>query len=196
MITEKSDGDLAAVWPDVARRVECFLMRRGISAASAEDAVQETAIRAWARRVPFGDANDLYRWASVVALRVAIDDHRRRAPVSGGPVPEQAAPADTAREALARIQWGKVAAALAELSPADHDAIVGVPVPVSRLEQLRLATRRHRARTRLRELAERMVFVLPVYWLCDHDSAAWTVVAAWGWSGWLPLVGRATGVRP
>src|SRR5437879_11522484 len=71
--------DLEFVWPEVATRLRAMLRRRGVQNHDIDEIVQETAARAISVRVPFEDADDLFRWAAVVGGRLAIDLRRRAA---------------------------------------------------------------------------------------------------------------------
>src|SRR5258706_3059935 len=90
VITQK----LEFVWPSVSSRLTAMLRRRGVGPHDADEAIQETAARAVSTCVTFADADDLFRWASVVSWRIAIDAHRRCTRVTGGEVPDQADHAD------------------------------------------------------------------------------------------------------
>src|SRR4051812_16084508 len=68
---------LEFVWPSVSARLTAMLRRRGVSSHDADEAIQETAARAIAASVEFTDEDDLFRWASIVSWRVAIDARRR-----------------------------------------------------------------------------------------------------------------------
>lgn len=88
-LTQKSPPPLADVWPDVAARLTRVLRRRGVDAATAEDVVQETAVRVLRTGVPYADGDDLLRWASVVGWRLAVDTRRKDRRAEPGPVPDR-----------------------------------------------------------------------------------------------------------
>src|ERR671937_543736 len=57
-------------------------LRRRLGATEAEDAFQETFLRALRGYGRLEHGRDLRAWAYKIAARVAIDTHRRRRPVS------------------------------------------------------------------------------------------------------------------
>lgn len=160
-----------AVWPDVERRLRALLFRRGLDQASAEDVVQEVALRALAGRVTYTSAKDLLRWAGPVACNLHVDLLRQRARLQdGGVTADHPASNDVAGEVADRMELQRAFRGLAALRPADREAIMEVvtaePVPPrNRKEAVRLAVRRHRARSRLALVMEQL--------------AAWTFGAAW-----------------
>jgi RNA polymerase sigma factor (sigma-70 family) len=154
-------GRFGDVWPQVSRRLQRTLMKRGTPPADAEDLVQETAVRALQAAVPFDSADDLFGWSLVVARRLAIDAHRRHRLILDVDVPDRAGPHIVDRQVEARLSLEAVAAALAELSPRDRRALLAVVDGTGddRREAVRINVQRHRARARLRvrlgELLER-----------------------------------------
>ncbi|HWL36411.1 MAG TPA: sigma-70 family RNA polymerase sigma factor [Frankiaceae bacterium] len=159
------------MWPDVERRLRALLFRRGLDQASAEDVVQEVALRALAGRVTYTSAKDLLRWAGPVACNLHIDLLRQRARLQDGGVgTDHPASNDVAGEVADRMELQRAFRGLAALRPADREAIMEAvtaePVPArNRKEAVRLAVRRHRARSRLALVMEQL--------------AAWTFGAAW-----------------
>lgn len=157
-------ASLADVWPDVGPRLQAMLRRLGLDPATAQDVAQETAARAIAREVPYTDADDLFRWASVVARRIAIDLRRRHSRIDLAPVPDAPAASSTAAQVEHRLDLEAVRSAFSKLSDADRDAIrtavVGDPRAVTRREATRLAVRRHRARSRLAALVGGVIAAL------------------------------------
>ncbi len=121
---------LEAVWPDVERRLRALLYRRGLDHASAEDVVQEVAVRALAGRVTFTSAKDLLRWAGPVACNLHVDLLRQRARLlDTEPDPERPAPQDVAVEVADRLELQRALRGIAALRPADRAAMsVGVSV--------------------------------------------------------------------
>src|SRR5687767_5503945 len=78
---------LAQAWPAVAARLERSLSRRGVDRVAREDIVQDVAVRALARRVPFGSAEDLVGWALTVGHNLWTDDGRRWHRRGGASIP-------------------------------------------------------------------------------------------------------------
>src|SRR5689334_1726402 len=103
-------------WADVGDRVFGLLRSRGIDRATSEDIVQETAARVLERVVPYESNDDLFRWAAVVAWRLAIDDARRRRRLPVEVVPDRQSPIDVEREVEGRAHLSELGRRLAELS--------------------------------------------------------------------------------
>lgn len=147
-------GPLAQHWPETARSVTAFLVRRGMSVADAEDVVQECALRVIERRVPFADAADLTPWCLRVARNLSVDLSRRQARFAEHEeVLETAAAADVHGEVEARLEWRRVLKAVSALEVIDRDLLLDVlHPPVSAPDKratVRANVRRHRARQRL-----------------------------------------------
>lgn len=157
-------------WPTVATALERLLRARGVDPVTAEDVVQEVAERAWRLRVPFTDAADLFRWASVVGWRLAVDDFRRvsrRGQLRGdhgeADAGSVASDEDVEDRVEARLLAERVLVCLPALSDADQAALLDSPRPAGdRREAVRLAVRRHRARQRLLALVEAAGVVLGI----------------------------------
>jgi DNA-directed RNA polymerase specialized sigma24 family protein len=151
-----------SVWPDVERRLRALLFRRGLDSPSADDIVQEVALRALAHHVTYASAADLLRWAAPVACNLHVDLVRHRARVLDDPgATERPATVDVAREVAHRIELQRAFRGIAKLRPADREALIDAVaaepvVPRSRQEAVRLAVRRHRARNRLAVVLEQL----------------------------------------
>jgi DNA-directed RNA polymerase specialized sigma24 family protein len=151
-----------AVWPDVERRLRALLFRRGLDRASADDVVQEVALRALANHVTYASATDLLRWAGPVACNLHVDLVRHRARMLDAPEAEDHPAADDVpREVAHRIELQRAFRGIAALRPADREAIIDAVaaepvVPRTRKEAVRLAVRRHRARSRLAIVLEQL----------------------------------------
>src|SRR5438270_309959 len=112
-VVSRSNGSLlteefTSVWPGVATRLRLMLRRRGVSTHDVDEIVQETAARAFGNAIPYADADDLFRWASVVSGRLAIDLRRRSARLSDVEVPERPDTVDVAATAEHRIAFETV----------------------------------------------------------------------------------------
>ena len=152
-ITQK----LELVWPAVSAQLSAMLRRRGVSSHDADEAMQETAARAMSVGVEFVDADDLFRWASVVSWRLAIDARRRCTRIAGDEVPDRADHVDVAQIAEHRIVLSAVTSRFKELSERDRAVLLASfddQATPSRLESVRTAVARHRARGRLRGLLD------------------------------------------
>jgi DNA-directed RNA polymerase specialized sigma24 family protein len=167
-----------AVWPDVERCLHALLYRRGLDRASADDVVQEVALRALAGRVTYTSAKDLLRWAGPVACNLHIDLLRQRARLSDDEVgADRPASNDVAGEVADRMELQRALRGIAALRPADREAIMEAvtaePVPPrNRKEAVRLAVRRHRARSRLILVMEQLAaFVFGWRWVRQPKAA-------------------------
>jgi DNA-directed RNA polymerase specialized sigma24 family protein len=113
-----ADEFFATHWPALVPELRQALAKAGTPAADRADIVQETAVRL----LRMWDRIDWERPVAPLAVRIALnawrDQWRRRgAREVVGDVPEQTAPSDTERSAIARIHVGEVARALADLPP-------------------------------------------------------------------------------
>jgi hypothetical protein len=163
VITESSPPGLEEVWPEVSRRLTQCLRARGASSALTEDVVQETALRALQARVTFTSADDLMRWARVVAGRLVVDAHRRRRFITDAELPDRAAPDDVLRQVQGRLALEAVGGAMRILSPAEREALLDADplhAPNSRREAVKLNVRRHRVRVGLRSVVDGILGIL------------------------------------
>lgn len=111
-------------WPQVAPQLRFVLRLRGVDADSIDDIVQETALRALARLVPFSSAEDLYRWARVVAVNLSIADYRRTARVAFEPPPEHHPAEDVVAIVESRLRLEDVWRQIAELPDRELQAVL------------------------------------------------------------------------
>jgi RNA polymerase sigma factor (sigma-70 family) len=97
-----------------AAEILAFLRRR-LGAAEAEDAFQETFLRALRGYGKLEHGGDLRAWAYTIATRVAVDLHRRR----GRPALADEGSAHDSRPAYAELEH-----LAAELPPTERAAVV------------------------------------------------------------------------
>lgn len=171
------------VWPDVCRRGQAILRRRGVGAAAAEDALQEAAARALERQVPFTDGDALLRWVATVAWRVAVDAHRREQRLRYE-VPDRLSPVDIDAEAETRRRLRALVQCVRGLNQHQRELLDPVASATSdrKVAAVR-AVQRHRLRALLRtmvdDLAGALIAVLGVWRQCPRGSKrAAAVVAA------------------
>lgn len=145
-----------------------MLRRRGVRHHDIDEIVQETAVRVISTRVAYDDADDLFRWASVVGGRLAIDVHRRGVRLSDQELPDRADVVDVATAAEHRVVLRAVRDRLPEMSPRDQEMLLSAirdEPAASRRESVRLAVARHRARNRLRLLLDGLAGIGILAWI-------------------------------
>ena len=201
---------LGEAWPEVSARLVRMLTSRGADPALRDDIVQEVAVRALDKQVPFTDPADLYRWAAVTARNLHID-HLRSGGRMVGDDELVAMPdgTDVAHAAERRVALGHVWRALAVMRPGEREAILdslrtdGVPCTSQAL------VRRHRARATLRRAVGGMMVTLTTWRLRMReyvDTAApglraagavvvMTPLVAYQLSGLVPGPGTAPGAE-
>ena len=165
---------LEAVWPDVERRLRALLYKRGLDQPSADDVVQEVALRVIDNDVTYDSPGDLLRWAAPVACRLHVDLLRHRARhVHPEEATEPAARDDVAGQVADRLELQRALRGIASLRPADRaaimEAVAADTVPGSRQEAVRLAVRRHRARHRLAVVLEHLAAAVGALRLALRD---------------------------
>lgn len=147
------------MWPKVEPKLLRLLEKRGLTKPQAEDVCQDVAVRALASGVEFESADDLYRWAGQVARNLHIDLLRSTSRIACDDtvLVEMQADTDVEHEVERRIALAKVLKHWLTLRPLDQAALLeGMYADGNedRGEAVKLAVRRHRARARLRVLAE------------------------------------------
>lgn len=150
---------LGAVWPKVQPKLLRLLEKRGLTKPQAEDVCQDVAVRALASGVEFHSADDLYRWAGQVARNLHIDLLRSvsRIACDDSVLVDMQADTDIEHEVERKLALATVLKHWLTLRPLDQAALLeGMYADSSedRGEAVKLAVRRHRARQRLRLLAE------------------------------------------
>ena len=162
-ITDEYGERFGAAWGVVSDQVAHRLRQKGFDPSAADDALQEAAARALARRVAFADADDLARWVWTVAWRSAIDASRRHRRIVLGRQPETASPVELEQVVFHRLAIDRVVDALPTLHQGERDALfadVDRPRHADRRAAVREAVRRFRARAKLAALVEGLLGVL------------------------------------
>ncbi|HWL38558.1 MAG TPA: sigma-70 family RNA polymerase sigma factor [Frankiaceae bacterium] len=128
-----------------------MLASRGVDPSLNDDIVQEVAVRALDKRVPFTDPDDLYRWAATTARNLHVDHVRGACRITCDEELVLVADAtDVAHTAERRVALGHVFRAMAVMRPGERDAILdSLEDREARTSQL--LVRRHRARATLRK---------------------------------------------
>lgn len=174
-------ADLAAFVPVVEPVVRRSLAKRGLSPPAVDDIMQEV----WARGLRYGveceTARECYRWALVVAHRIATTDLRREVRVADQAVPEAVEP-DPAELVEHRMAVRALRLAFSCLSAEDRAVILqaerGIARGGTKRERDRFALRLMRARQRLGALMESMLLVLGGLWLQTREQRWGSLTAA------------------
>jgi DNA-directed RNA polymerase specialized sigma24 family protein len=157
VLTGCTEYDWTASWPQTAGHLRRFLTRLGANSHTADDLVQEVAVRLIRSAPPVADDEELLRWCYVVVRRLYVDHLRGHARLLPA---EQlgrdfADAQDVHRVVEGRLMVARVGRALRELSEADRETLLrtlrddDTAPPASRRDSTRLAVQRHRARNRL-----------------------------------------------
>ena len=124
-MTPEKRRDFERQWPTLARRVEGMLIRKGVPACRRDDIMQETAlrlIRVWDDVDPLKSVPAL---AATIALNLVRDESRRRTAHDDlNELSEVSEPGYVEAAGLARVELSRVRSAMAELSPAQRDALL------------------------------------------------------------------------
>jgi hypothetical protein len=160
---------LEVVWPEVHRRLLRFLHARGTDASTAEDIVQEVALRVVALDVSYESADDLMRWAATAARNLAIDQWRADSRYGAVPLEEAASAVDVDATVEHRLRLEAVGDSWMRLSERDREALrsgaLGTKAS-SRTEGVRWAVQRHAARARLTAMIDGLAGV--VVWVATR----------------------------
>jgi DNA-directed RNA polymerase specialized sigma24 family protein len=128
-----------------------MLASRGVDPVLREDIVQEVALRALDKQVPFTDPADLYRWAATTARNLHVDILRTGGRTTGDDALVAVAdPSDVAHTAERRVALGQVWRALALMRPNEQEAILDSLDEDRHARSSQVLVRRHRARATLR----------------------------------------------
>lgn len=144
---------LAAVWPEVSRRLYGFLRKRGVSRSDADDVVQSVAERVIARRVTFDEADDLLHWCLTVARNLEVDQRRRAARHTSLVTQDEIGGPQQSLEdsVLTRLRLGSALTHLAGFSDRDQRLILASAEEAGSISG-RDRVAKHRARGRLLRL--------------------------------------------
>jgi DNA-directed RNA polymerase specialized sigma24 family protein len=166
--------DFESEWPSLARRLRSFLGRKKVPASKQDDLIQETALRLY----KMWDSVDRNRPAWALTVTIALNllrDEYRRAPHSDvvSDLPDIPQSYDVERAGIARMELGRVRAALAEMSPAHRLVLLAEVGHGGNVVDAGDKMRRMRARRKLTEILERVsaIFVLPARRLSDLAQA-------------------------
>lgn len=155
--------DFETEWPGLAERLCHFLSRRGISAAQAEDVVQETGLRLFGCWETVDRGRPAWPLARTIALNHLRDQARRKIEEVAIDLPDVPHAHDVETRGMALLELHLVSAALDELTPAARAAVLseiggeGAVGNASDAEKMQ----RMRARKKLRRMLGKMPALLP-----------------------------------
>jgi hypothetical protein len=148
-----------------------MLASRGVDPVLREDIVQEVALRALDKQVPFTDPADLYRWAATTARNLHVDILRTGGRTTGDDALVAVAdPSDVAHTAERRVALGQVWRALALMRPNEQEAILDSLDEDRYARSSQVLVRRHRARATLRRAVGGVLSVLGALRLRLRDA--------------------------
>jgi DNA-directed RNA polymerase specialized sigma24 family protein len=129
-----------------------MLGSRGVDPALRDDIVQEVAVRALDKQVPFADPDDLYKWAATAARNLHVDHLRAGGRTTCDDVLSGVADqTDVAYAVERRMALAHVWRALAAMRPGEREAILESLDEEQRAHTSQALVRRHRARASLRK---------------------------------------------
>jgi hypothetical protein len=156
--------DFETEWPGLAERLCRLLSRRGISAAQAEDVVQETGLRLYGCWETVDRSRPAWPLARTIALNHLRDQARRRIEEVVIDLPDVPHAHDVETRGMALLELHLVRAALDELTPAARAAVLseigngdGAVRRATDAEKMQ----RMRARRKLRRMLGKMPALLP-----------------------------------
>lgn len=142
-------------WPHAESHVRKVLRKAGDSPEEVDDRVQVTAERLWKSDKVFESVDHLTSWCTLTAKRLRTDEWRRSSRLAEAhefPVPVFSPDAADAAEWGVRLR--AVLEAIPTLPPSERAALFAVEMSGDRKAVVRLAVARHRARGKLRHVAE------------------------------------------
>ena len=184
-ITELLWESAADEWKATANRVQAVLRQRGVDPHTAEDLVQDVALRILLRGEQFKDATHRERWALTVAWRLAKNRWRDDGRLKLGDPPDVSGGRDPVEVVAARESLHRVVDAFHEMSEQDQAAVILGFEPAG--QSGAIAVRRHRARVRLARV--RSVLALGVVRLRQRVESVFEALGP-------PVVGAAMVFSP
>lgn len=143
-------------WSKVEREVFGTLRSRRWADDQAHDLAQTAVERAIRNGVDEWSTRSAIKWCVRVAINAGIDERRKEARIDPDAEPDLGVSRDAEDVALARLELAAVAEAITQLSDRDRELVLeDGERHVTRIDQVRAAVARHRARARLRELVDK-----------------------------------------
>lgn len=183
-MTPERRRDFEHQWPAIQSGLKSLLARKKIPAPEHDDLIQETALRLYGMWGRVDPSRSPWPLAVTIALNLVRDGARHRPirEVCSAEVPELPDAHEVERAGLARVELGRVRAALGEMSPAYRSALlVEVGDAAARANSGAAAQKmtRVRARRKLVQLVEKVSALLPLRYLKFWRSNWFTEFGQW-----------------
>ena len=191
--------DFEQEWPAIQSGLKSLLARKKVPALEHDDLIQETALRLYGMWGRVDRSRSPWPLAVTIALNLVRDGSRHRPirELSSADVPDVPDLYEVERAGLARVDLGRVRAALGEMSPAYRQSLlVEVGDAEARADAGAAAQKmtRVRARRKLVQLVEKVSAVLSLrhlkFWRSQWftDFGQWMVGAREGILGSIPCI--------
>lgn len=198
-MTPERRRDFEHQWPAIQSGLKSLLSRKKVPANEQEDLIQETALRLYGMWGRVDPSRSPWPLAVTIALNLVRDGSRHRPirELSSAEVPDVPDMHEVERAGLARVELGRVRAALGELSPAYRQSLlVEVGDATARADAGAAAQKmtRVRARRKLVQLVEKVSAVLTLrhlkFWRSQWftDLGQWVLGAREGILGTIPCL--------
>lgn len=187
-MTPERRRDFEEQWPGIQSGLKGLLARKKIPFTEHDDLIQETALRLYGMWGRVDPGRSPWPLAVTIALNLVRDGARRRPirEVAAADVPDVPDAHEVERAGLARVELGRVRAALGEMSPAYRTALlveVGDAVGRSARGSAAEKMTRVRARRKLVQLVEKVSALFPLRflrfwrWQWANDAGQWILGA-------------------
>jgi DNA-directed RNA polymerase specialized sigma24 family protein len=198
-MTPERRRDFEHQWPSIQSGLKSLLARKKVPTLEHEDLIQETALRLYGMWGRVDPTRSPWPLAVTIALNLVRDGTRHRPirELSSAEVPDVPDLHEVERAGLARVELGRVRAALGELSPAYRQSLlVEVGDATARADAGAAAQKmtRVRARRKLVQLVEKVSAVLTLrhlkFWRSQWftDLGQWFLGAREGILGSIPCI--------
>jgi DNA-directed RNA polymerase specialized sigma24 family protein len=195
-MTPERRRDFEHQWPTIQSGLKGLLARKKVPFGEHDDLIQETALRLYGMWGRVDPGRSPWPLACTIALNLVRDGSRRRPirEVASGDVPDRPDSHEVERAGLARVELGRVRAALDEMSPAYRSALlveVGDAAARASGSAAQKMTR-VRARRKLAQLVEKVSALLPFrylrFWKWSTDAGQWLIGAKDGVLASIPCI--------
>jgi DNA-directed RNA polymerase specialized sigma24 family protein len=161
-------------WPELSRRLHALLGRKKIAISSRDDLVQETGVRLYSMWERVDRGRSPWPLALTILLNLLRDEARRvRLELVSAELPERSEATDVENAGIARVELGRVGAAMLELSPSQRRALLHVIANGSNGSSAGEKMARLRARRRLKAILERVGLLVGLRGWRLSETLAW-----------------------